>query len=93
MAWNDIKAQCAKGVTLRCRHIVGVLIGIYAVVFVMSYGIIAGKVEREYSACLRIEGHHYYDCADGPARVLGPFIGAAIWPVYWPLHISRLVFA
>jgi hypothetical protein len=89
--WSSRARQsCERGVLLTCKHLTVVGCIAYFLIMAWSYGIIAGGVERRFDKCM--ETHKYsFECGDAFDRNVGPFIGATIWPIYWPFHIAYLL--
>jgi len=56
----------------------------YALMGLATYGhLMAGLTKW----CLENTDRYHCDI-----EYLGPFIGGAIWPLYWPLHIAPMIF-
>ena len=91
------KARCEKGIHLNCKHIIALGIGLYIFAFIVTYGIIAASFDRDYDACVKADSSPANKslCSfenAGPSADLGPVFGGVLWPIYWPLHLSRLAF-
>ena len=76
---NDLKFEMSA-TTIKVAGIIG-----YALIGLVTYGhLMAGLIKW----CSENASHGYRCDID----YLGPFIGGATWPLYWPLHIAPMIF-
>lgn len=88
------KLQSGVVFKLQVKHFVRTAIVAYVIGFVLTFGIVSGATQRDCVSRTTVykDGTPDNPCDWEIAPVAGPFVYSALWPVYWPLHLSYLVF-